>query len=191
MAVREANLEHIPEILDRIIHLGGQVVRIGHPEMTDFEPRPGYIDLKSANFFLQAQAIGRSRCFFEVSPSGPASLAQAQGVPLARCNSVDLCTVRPELGFFAPKRVIHNSGKDLTLHLIETNQMNRRLVENHPDLEFQELQLPDLFNILDILLDMTSDSDNGWRDTTPPPRLPTIEGFYPGAVGQVPVSIYL
>jgi putative glycosyltransferase (TIGR04372 family) len=184
---RAADLSQIPKIVDRIIALGGQVVRIGHPAMVELEPRPGFIDLKDAGFLLQAQAIARARCFFEVSSSGPASLALALGVPTARCNVVDV--TKPGLmktqGFLMPKRIIHRSGDDMTRHLVETNQINRRSVESHPDLEFRDLELPELYTALDHLLDISRDSDGGWRDDTPPPPEPPIEGFLPGPATAV------
>lgn len=191
--VRAADLSQIPKIVDRIIALGGQVVRIGHPEMVELEPRPGFIDLKDADFRLQAQAIARARCFFEVSPSGPASLALAMGVPTARCNWVDV--TQPGLmktqGFLMPKRIIHRSGDDMTRYLVDTNQINSRSVENHPDLEFRDLELPELFTALDHLLDFSRDSDGGWRDDTPPPPEPPIEGFVPGPPTAVPSYLIL
>jgi putative glycosyltransferase (TIGR04372 family) len=190
---REANMDQIPKIIDRIIHLGGQAVRIGHPEMTDFEPRPGFIDLKNAEFFLQAQAVARARCFLEISGSGPASLAQAQGVPQARCNLLDVvgAGVRPELGFVAPKRVITRSGEDVTRTLIEMNKITRKSIESSPDFEFRELSLRDIFDVLDHLLEFSKNSTHGWRDVSPVPPLPPIDGFYPGRTMPVPVSILL
>jgi putative glycosyltransferase (TIGR04372 family) len=178
--LREANLEHIPAIVDRVIHHGGQVVRIGHPEMSALEARPGFIDLKNADFLLQAHAIARARCFFEASPSGPASLALAQGVPTARCNGADLRCIAKDQGFMAPLRVIHQSGKDLTRHLIETNQSEVRPIREHPELRYQQLELSDLLDALERLLDLTRNATNGWRDDTPPPPGPPIPGFHPG-----------
>jgi putative glycosyltransferase (TIGR04372 family) len=187
---RVANLTQIPKIVDRIIALGGQVIRIGHPEMVELEPRSGFIDLKDADFRLQAQAIARARCFFEVSPSGPASLALAMGVPTARCNWVDYS--KPGLlktqGFLMPKRAIHRSGVDMTRYLFETkkHQINRKVIENHPDIEFRDLELPELFTALEHLLEFSRDADGGWRDDTPPTPEPPIEGFLPGPAALVP-----
>lgn len=179
--IREANLEQIPAIVDRVIEQGGQVVRIGHPEMVDLEPRPGFIDFKSEDFFLQAHAIARARCFFEASQSGPASLALAQGVPTARCNAIDLRCIKRDQGLIVPQHIIHESGKDVTRELIETHQLDIIYVREHPELSYRLLDLSKLLEALDQLLELTRDSANGWRDDTPPPPRPTIPGFYPGS----------
>jgi putative glycosyltransferase (TIGR04372 family) len=178
--LREANLEHIQPIVDRVISLGGQVVRVGHPQMSTLEDQPGFIDLKDADFLLQAHAIARARCFFEVTPSGPASLAMAFGVPLARCNGGGMRCIIKGMGFVVPQRVIHKSGRDLTHHLIETEQLDVQAIQAHPELRYQQLELPDLFDALDRILNMTKDATNGWRDDTPPPPTTPIPGFFPG-----------
>lgn len=73
-----------------IEELGGQVVRIGHPEMTKFPEMPGFFDLSRGPADIQAQAaaVRRSRFFLELSPSGPMALALCLGVPVARCNAL-------------------------------------------------------------------------------------------------------
>ena len=189
--LREASLDQIPKVVDRVIEKGGQVVRIGHPEMTDLEPRPGFIDFKSVDFLLQAHAIARARCFFEASPSGPASLALAQGVPAARCNGADLRCITRDQGFIMPQRVIHESGRDLTRHLIETHQLDVRAIRDHPELRYQKLELSQLLDALDHLLDITRDAANGWRDDTPPPLEPPIPGFYPGPAEPYQANVFL
>jgi putative glycosyltransferase (TIGR04372 family) len=188
---REANLEQIPKIIDRVTERGGQVVRIGHPQMSMLEARPGFVDLKNADFLLQAHAIARARCFFEASASGPASLALAQGVPTARCNQADLRCITSDQGFIVPQRVIHKSGKDLTRHLIETHQLNVTAIREHPELRYQALKLADLLEALDRLLHLTDDASDGWRDDTPPPPAPPIPGFYPGPAQGISARVFL
>jgi putative glycosyltransferase (TIGR04372 family) len=189
--LREADLTHIPAVVERVIDHGGQVVRIGHPQMTELEERPGFIDLKSADFLLQAHAIARARCFFEASASGPASLAIAQGVPAARCNGAELRCITKDQGFVVPQRVIHESGEDLTRHLIETHQLDVAAIRQHPELRYQLLDLPDLLGAMDRLLDMTKDANDGWRDDTPPPLSPPIPGFHPGPAQPFPATVIL
>ena len=72
--------------------LGGQVVRIGHPEMAAFPATPGFLDLSRGppDIQTQAAAVRRSRFFLELSPSGPMALAPCFGVPVARCNALIL-----------------------------------------------------------------------------------------------------
>lgn len=69
--------------------LGGQVVRLGHPEMAPFPPRPGFVDLSPwpDSFDLQAFAISRAR-FVVASPSGMATLASAFDVPVGLVDNV-------------------------------------------------------------------------------------------------------
>jgi putative glycosyltransferase (TIGR04372 family) len=73
-----------------IEELGGQVVRLGHPDMTPFPKQEGFVDLSNVEnpTLVQAYAMSRARFFLEVSPSGPLSLAMGFGVPMARCNTV-------------------------------------------------------------------------------------------------------
>lgn len=189
--LREANLAHIPSIIDRVTGLGGQVVRIGHPQMLELEERPGFIDLKDADFLLQTHAIARARCFFEASQSGPASLALAQGVPTARCNAVDLRCITKDQGIIVPQRVIHESRGDMTRYLIETHQLDVTAILEHPELRYQLLELSDLLGALDRLLDLTRDTADGWRDDTPPPLAPPIDGFHPGAAQHFPAVVIL
>ncbi|MDA9975441.1 TIGR04372 family glycosyltransferase [Alphaproteobacteria bacterium] len=189
--LRDANLEHIQPIVDRVISLGGQVVRVGHPQMTTLKDQQGFIDLKDVDFLLQAHAIARARCFFEATPSGPSSLAMALGVPLARCNGSGMRCIIKGMGFVVPQRVIHKSGQDLTHHLIETEQIEVRAIQANPDLRYQQLELSDLFDALDRILNMTKDATNRWRDDTPPPPTTPIPGFYPGAAQTYTSTVIL
>lgn len=148
--------------------------------MSDLEEQPGYVDLKDADFLLQAHAVARARCFFEASQSGPASLALAQGVPTARCNAVDLRCISKDQGIIVPQRFIHRSGKDLTRLLIETEQLDIRAIQDHPDLHYQLVDVSVLLDALDRILEMTENASTGWRSDTPAPSPPPIAGFYPG-----------
>lgn len=75
--------------------LGGQVVRIGHPEMRPFEAKPGFVDLAplgGRNFKLQLYAIWRAR-FMLASNSGPGICGGTLGTPTAMCNNPAIHTV--------------------------------------------------------------------------------------------------
>lgn len=66
-----------------IDELGGQVVRVGHPEMAAFEARDGFIDLaplEGGDFMLQLFAMSRAR-FMIAGASGPHNCAAALGTP--------------------------------------------------------------------------------------------------------------
>lgn len=73
-----------------IDELGGQVVRLGHPEMTDFPARDGFVDLAKLDdsFELQTFAVTRSR-FVLAGPSGIAQLGSAYNVPTAYLHGIN------------------------------------------------------------------------------------------------------
>jgi len=73
-----------------IDHLGGQVVRLGHPQMAPFPERPGFIDLSRVDdaVLLQATAVSAAR-FVVAGPSGATVLATSQNVPLGHTDAVD------------------------------------------------------------------------------------------------------
>lgn len=83
----EPYLNSIDYIIDE---LGGQVVLLGHPEMTTRPARPGFIDLSRLpdSSDLQMCAVARSR-FFYCSPSGAACLALALHTPLGVIDQAD------------------------------------------------------------------------------------------------------
>jgi hypothetical protein len=68
-------------LIDRVIALGGQAVRLGHQSMSGFRPRNGLVDLVRADFPLQAAAVCHSR-FMIAGPTDLMVLAMAFNVPL-------------------------------------------------------------------------------------------------------------
>jgi putative glycosyltransferase (TIGR04372 family) len=78
------------KLTDFIISQGGQVVRIGHPQMTRFPEQEGFIDLAQIEdqFMLQAHAVGRAR-FMIGSLTGTSHLGSAMNTPTAITNCVD------------------------------------------------------------------------------------------------------
>lgn len=88
--VRDVDPKSFEEVSRRIIeNLGGQVVRVGHPEMTPFSVRPGFVDLApqgDIDFELQLFAISRAR-FLLTSNSGPGICGSCFGTPTAMCNN--------------------------------------------------------------------------------------------------------
>jgi putative glycosyltransferase (TIGR04372 family) len=69
--------------------LGGQVVRVGHPNMTPFPDRAGFVDLASVknNFMLHAFAISRAR-FLIGGLTGISHLGSAMNTPTVMTNCV-------------------------------------------------------------------------------------------------------
>ena len=87
--LRNADLNaYFATVVHIIDHLGGQVVRLGHPEMTKFPQIEGLIQLgfERDSTLLQAFAVSRSR-FLLASPSGPLALGEAFHVPVAYANA--------------------------------------------------------------------------------------------------------
>lgn len=77
-------------LVDHIIALGGQAVRLGHPGMMPFRPRDGFVDLSTEanSFLLHAAAVSHAR-FMIGGPSGPIALAWAFAVPNTLVDAVD------------------------------------------------------------------------------------------------------
>jgi putative glycosyltransferase (TIGR04372 family) len=75
---------------DIIENLGGQVVRVGHPKMTPFPKRPGFIDLAMLedSFMLHAFAVSRAR-FMVGSLSGISHAGSAFNTPTVITNNSD------------------------------------------------------------------------------------------------------
>jgi putative glycosyltransferase (TIGR04372 family) len=77
---RDSDPAAFERLVDHIIALGGQAVRLGHAAMTPFKARPGFIDLAAAPTLIQAAAASVSR-FMIAGPSGAIALAWAFQVP--------------------------------------------------------------------------------------------------------------
>jgi putative glycosyltransferase (TIGR04372 family) len=78
-------------LVDSIIALGGQAVRIGHPGMAPFRPRAGFVDLSLVEddaFILHAAAVSHAR-FMIAGPSGPTTLAMGFCIPNTLVDAVD------------------------------------------------------------------------------------------------------
>jgi putative glycosyltransferase (TIGR04372 family) len=90
IADRDSDPAAFDGLVDSIIALGGQAVRLGHPGMTSFKPRAGFIDLskKANNFLLHAAAVSHAR-FMIAGPSGPMMLAPAFAVPHSFVDVID------------------------------------------------------------------------------------------------------
>lgn len=88
---RNANLEAYKAAVDHILDMGGQVIRLGHPQLTSFGKMPGLLELglEPGAALLQAFAVSRAR-YMLAGPSGPMALAEAFHIPTAYANSWDL-----------------------------------------------------------------------------------------------------
>jgi putative glycosyltransferase (TIGR04372 family) len=113
VARRDVSPEPFLELTHWIIkELGGQVVRIGHPEMTEFPKTPGFVDLSRVpdNFMLQTNAAARAR-FAVTTNSGPAVLFGALGTPNAITNAISIIGAWRETDFLLPRPFVGPNGE--------------------------------------------------------------------------------
>jgi putative glycosyltransferase (TIGR04372 family) len=157
------------EALARYIvgELGGQVVRLGHPEMRPFDLGPGFVDLSRLKdeFMVQAMAVSRAR-FMVTTSSGPAHLPGAFDVPYVVTNSLAILGVWTPAGMIMPNHLVDITGRRFDIrelaamgvldwgsirHIIRNRAC--RLVEN----SFEELR-----EVSNLLWSRTTDCP-GWR----------------------------
>jgi putative glycosyltransferase (TIGR04372 family) len=158
-------------LIDWIIdELGGQVVRLGHPEMRRFADRPGFVDLSAVpnDFFLQAAAISRAR-FMIATPSGPSMLPGVFRVPCALTNALDFQGALNDSDVVLCKHLFDPAGQRVPLasllregalhqHVFarKTTREGFRLLDNTTD---------ELKQAARILFARTADTPS-WRRTT-------------------------
>lgn len=156
--------------------LGGQVVRIGHPEMRPFPARPGFVDLSRLenDFLLQAAAMARAR-FMITTMSGPASVPGMFGVPFAATNAVGILGCWSHDHLLLPRHIFRPDGRRIPLErLLKSGEWNEghvryfyrkgcKLIDNSID-ELREITL--------MLHAQTADTTT-WR---PPPQMKVIAG---------------
>ncbi|MGE3874829.1 MAG: TIGR04372 family glycosyltransferase [Parvibaculaceae bacterium] len=164
-------------LVDDIIALGGQAVRIGHPGMTPFAPRDGFVDLslRPDSFMLQAAAVSHAR-FMVAGPSGPMTLAMAFAIPLTLVDAVDAGGVwglahtdvlthevtTPE-GEVLRNATLREAGLLSGFRLAD-------LIRLDPRCTMRKANASELRIVAQRLFDRTAGID-GWR---PPPELPSM-----------------
>jgi putative glycosyltransferase (TIGR04372 family) len=165
--LRNANLETFRAATVHIIqNLGGQVVRLGHPEMTKFGPMEGLLELgcEPDTTLLQAFAVSRSR-YLVCGPSGPLAFGDAFHVPTAYANAISVyfCNDR------AVVRTIDLQAPDGTI----INQ--ERFADTPPGLNAMiekgyiplQISADELVRLVNRLHEKTSDTPE-WRVPDPP-----------------------
>ncbi len=84
-------MTYLPMIADIVGNLGGQVVRIGGPEMTPLGKVPGLVDLSQDGGSIEEQAFAVSRArYFIGSDSGPILLGALFRTPMVKANAVSI-----------------------------------------------------------------------------------------------------
>ena len=148
-------------VYDTVLEAGGQVVRIGHPEMTALPERVGLIDLAADGLMLQAAAVSHARFFLELSPSGPANLALPLACPLLRCNQSSIGRTYSDQGVTMPQRVLDGEGRDVTLEVLQKGLFNQLGIASLPGHRLKPNSPSQLLEGVALMLKHTA--GNGWR----------------------------
>jgi putative glycosyltransferase (TIGR04372 family) len=152
-----------------IDELGGQVVRLGHPQMRRFDLPRDFIDLSiiEDEFMLQATAVSRAR-FMITAPAGPASLPSVFDVPHVIVNGVTLPSCCAPIGYLLTRHIFDSAGKRLdTAELIGKGLLK----DNHvidfmktPGFRILDNTGEELIAATNFVHDRTGDC-LGWRPT--------------------------
>lgn len=159
--MRDFRAEDALPVYDTILDAGGQVIRIGHPEMTALPERAGLIDLAADGLMLQAAAVSHARFFVELSPSGPANMALPFGCPLLRCNQSSIGRTYRDQGVTMPQRVLDADGRDVTLEVLRKGLFNRSGIESLPGHRLTPNNPSQLLEGVELMLKHTA--GKGWR----------------------------
>ena len=178
---RDSDPKVFDELIDHIIGLGGQVVRLGHPEMTPFRPREGFVDLSRErdSLLLQAAAVSRAR-FAIAGPSGAIALALGFLIPSTLVDAVD------GVGMWGPSDVLTHVVKTPFCRTLRNASLREAgLLDSHtlaeqmksdPGYKIRKATVDELRTIADRLYNRTSDC-RGWRSPAAAP-----EGLKPNHV---------
>lgn len=171
-------------LVDHIIALGGQAVRLGHPGMRAFRPREGFVDLSTVadGFLLHATAVSHAR-FAITGPSGPLIIAMAFAVPSSMVDAVDTGGVwgggRTDIlthEVTTPKGDILRNASLLDSGLLDIDILAAR-AKTEPGYRIRKATAGELAEVATRLFRRTSDCP-AWR---PPAIVPT--GPKPNQVG--------
>ncbi|MBT6137272.1 MAG: TIGR04372 family glycosyltransferase [Rhodospirillaceae bacterium] len=137
-ALRDSDPEQFLNIRDLLIDkFGAQVVRVGHPGMTEFPARAGFVDLigPSIGFDLQAFAITRARFLF-CGASGVGSVGSAFNVPTVIVQSPSEVGTWNHHDMHLCQRFYDPSGKRISIHDavrdgVMAEVVFKELIKNH------------------------------------------------------------
>lgn len=164
---RDSDTGAFDQLVNHIIGLGGKVVRLGHPEMTPFQPRDGFVDLSSEpdGFLLQALAVSHAR-FAIAGPSGAIALAAAFLIPSTLVDAVDT------VGMWGPIDVLTHVVKTPSCQilrnaslresgLLDSDRLAKQMKAN-PGYQIRKATVDELKAVADKLYTRTTDCP-GWR----------------------------
>jgi putative glycosyltransferase (TIGR04372 family) len=160
----------MPAAAHIIEKLGGQVVRLGHPAMTEFPKMDGLIDLSRfrANSFLQTFAISRSR-FLLSGPSGPVVVANSLNVPVGQVNAVDVIACNKN-HVYRTVKVKTADGRTLTNRaFFDSGYFKLKLMKELRNGEVMAFIVPaeEVTRMANYMFELTADT-TGWREPPPP-----------------------
>jgi putative glycosyltransferase (TIGR04372 family) len=166
---RDSDPEAFAGLVDHIIALGGQAVRLGHPGMKPFTPRPGFVDLslEPDSFLLQAAAVSHSR-FMIAGPSGAIAIGWAFKIPNTLVDAVDTGVMwGEEIGNTLTHEVITPQGHRLRNNsLLEAGLLDRKVLFDRMKVEsgfkIRKITANELKTVASRLYERTGDC-SGWR----------------------------
>jgi putative glycosyltransferase (TIGR04372 family) len=171
--IRDSDPKNYEALTTYIIEkLGGQVVRLGHPEMAPFRARPGFVDISRLpdSETLQAFAVSRSR-FLIAGPSGALPLGPALNVPVGHTDSTDFWGPVQAQDVVRTVDVITPSGDVVNQKALWDSNLGKlellrrigagepyQVIKNSPEI---------LAQMANHMYEQTSNV-TGWREPTPP-----------------------
>ena len=175
--LRDLNPRPFQELTDHIIdEWGGQVIRLGHPKMTPFRKRPGFIDLSRLEnkFLLHAFAVSRAR-FMVGSLTGISHIGSALNTPTIITNNSDPlyfpgCWLAQDMALYF--NMYRPNGKRISIEEQHENGFHHRnfLVHliNSEGFKIYQNNTAQLVTATDLMMQQT-DNCLGWREPTPQP----------------------
>jgi putative glycosyltransferase (TIGR04372 family) len=152
------------DIIDR---LGGQVVRIGHPGMTPFTPRDGFIDLAPAgndDFMFQLYAMSRAR-FMIAGASGPHDCTAALGTPTGLFAATSRFPIWNPQDAQIFSHILTPAGDRVSLDLCLQRKMHYKVILKEllsRGFSVQIASQAEIFGMATHLMGQTNDTP-GWR----------------------------
>ena len=171
---RDVDPQRYLPLIDHVIDdLGGQVVLLGHPEMTRPAPRDGLVDLAGIEntWVLQAFATSRAR-YFAGSPSGATGMAHAFLIPSAHLDVLDWYTGSPDDWALTPELRLPDGRYVRQDDLFQSGWMHSgRIAEAFAAGEAISMEKSSTVEMISTIDRIHRDTDAivGWRPAQPPP----------------------
>jgi putative glycosyltransferase (TIGR04372 family) len=157
-------------LVDYVIdELGGQIVRLGHPEMVEVPPRSGFVDLSrhAESYLLQSYACSRAR-FYIGSATGSVVMALAFNTPNLIADASDFWDGAPGRETYLLTHTVRlPDGRRLrqeslaATDLLSTFHLTERM-RKYPEITLEKATAPELHACARFMLDKTADCE-GWR----------------------------